>query len=119
MKRSELAAFQKTLLALRQEAAGKTAVEVTPADEIKGDDVDINSQNMEDDMKLKFSSRNVQLIKDIDLALKRIADGSFGLCEECEDDIGKKRLAARPTTGLCINCKEQQEREQATHARNT
>ena len=47
-------------------------------------------------------------------ALRRIEDGTFGQCESCEEPIGKKRLEARPETGLCIKCKEDQERDERT-----
>ena len=50
----------------------------------------------------------------LDLALKKIDDGTFGICEICEEPIGKKRLEARPETTLCIKCKEDQEREERT-----
>ena len=50
----------------------------------------------------------------LDLALKKIDDGVFGVCEICEEPIGKKRLEARPETSLCIKCKEDQEREERT-----
>ena len=43
-----------------------------------------------------------------------IEDGSFGICEICDEPIGKKRLEARPETSLCIKCKEDQEREERT-----
>ena len=50
----------------------------------------------------------------LDLALKKITDGTFGVCEICDEPIGKKRLEARPETTLCIKCKEDQEREERT-----
>ena len=43
-------------------------------------------------------------------ALKKIDEGSFGVCEECGEEISVKRLEARPETTLCIRCKEDQER---------
>jgi DnaK suppressor protein len=46
------------------------------------------------------------------LALKKIDDGTFGICEDCEEPISRKRLEARPETALCIRCKEDQERDE-------
>ena len=43
-------------------------------------------------------------------ALERIDNGTFGICEECDEPISIKRLEARPETTLCIRCKEDQER---------
>ncbi len=48
----------------------------------------------------------------IDKALAKIEDGSFGICEDCEEQIHSKRLEARPETTLCIKCKEEEEREE-------
>ncbi|MDX9999858.1 MAG: TraR/DksA C4-type zinc finger protein, partial [Polyangia bacterium] len=50
--------------------------------------------------------------KKIDQALARIEDGTFGICEECEEEINAKRLEARPETTMCIKCKEAQERKE-------
>jgi DnaK suppressor protein len=44
--------------------------------------------------------------------LARIEDGTFGICERCEDEISLKRLEARPVTTLCIRCKEEQEKKE-------
>ena len=54
------------------------------------------------------------MLTKLDLALKKITDGTFGVCEICDEPIGKKRLEARPETTLCIKCKEDQEREERT-----
>ena len=42
-------------------------------------------------------------------ALKRIDEGTFGICEECEDDISEKRLLVRPEANTCILCAEKLE----------
>ena len=42
--------------------------------------------------------------------LDKIDEGTFGVCEECGEEISVKRLEARPETTLCIRCKEDQER---------
>ena len=46
----------------------------------------------------------------IEKALKKLDEGVFGVCEDCEEPISVKRLEARPETELCIRCKEDQER---------
>ncbi|MDE7065060.1 MAG: TraR/DksA C4-type zinc finger protein, partial [Desulfovibrionaceae bacterium] len=53
-----------------------------------------------------------RLIRKIQAALQRIEDGSYGLCEECGEEIGVARLKARPVTRLCINCKSKQEEDE-------
>ncbi|HTU48528.1 MAG TPA: TraR/DksA C4-type zinc finger protein [Bryobacteraceae bacterium] len=44
-------------------------------------------------------------------ALRRIREGTFGICEQCEEDIHLKRLLAVPSTALCIHCQEAVDRE--------
>ncbi len=47
----------------------------------------------------------------INSALNRIEAGTFGVCEDCEDEIPLKRLRVRPDAALCLNCQESNERE--------
>jgi DnaK suppressor protein len=61
------------------------------------------------DFKLRIRGRQKLLIQKIQRALERIEDGSFGICEECGEDIPVKRLKARPVTTLCIVCKSRVE----------
>jgi RNA polymerase-binding protein DksA len=44
-------------------------------------------------------------LRDIDNALKRIEDGSYGICKYCSKEIGEKRLLARPVASACVECK--------------
>lgn len=44
-------------------------------------------------------------IKDINLALKRIEEGTYGICKYCGEEIGKKRMIARPVASSCVACK--------------
>lgn len=67
---------------------------------------------------LRMRDRERKLLSKIDEAFARIEDGSYGLCEECGDQIGIERLRARPVTTLCIGCKSAQEaRERQGSAR--
>lgn len=56
-------------------------------------------------LELRERDRERQLIKKIDEALRILADGSYGYCEICGEEIGLRRLEARPTANLCIDCK--------------
>ena len=58
---------------------------------------------------LRIKDRERKLVMKIEEALKRIEDGEYGICEECEEPIGVERLKARPVTTLCIDCKAAQE----------
>jgi DnaK suppressor protein len=58
---------------------------------------------------LRIRDRERKLIAKIDEALRRLEDGTYGVCEECGETIGTARLKARPVTTLCIECKSAQE----------
>ena len=63
--------------------------------------------SQESDMTLELRSRDRErkLIKKIDETLRNIDGGEYGYCEGCGVEIGLKRLEARPTATLCIDCK--------------
>jgi DnaK suppressor protein len=63
------------------------------------------SQETDIAIELRNRDRERKLIKKIDETLARIDDGSYGFCEKCGVEIGIKRLEARPTATLCIDCK--------------
>ena len=56
-------------------------------------------------MELRTRDRERKLIKKIDESLEKIDSGEYGYCEECGIEIGVRRLEARPTATLCIDCK--------------
>lgn len=61
---------------------------------------------------LRLRGREQRLLKKIDEALERLEDGTFGICDDCGNEIGLKRLEARPVTTMCIECKTLQEEEE-------
>jgi DnaK suppressor protein len=63
------------------------------------------TQESEFSLELRTRDRERRLIKKIDDALKEIDSGDYGYCETCGIDIGIRRLEARPTATLCIDCK--------------
>lgn len=66
-------------------------------------------------LTLRIRDRERKLRNKIEEALARMEDGTFGICELCEEEIGFKRLEARPVTTLCINCKSEQEQDEEKH----
>lgn len=70
--------------------------------------------NLETDRNflLRIRDRERKLILKIKEALARIEDGTFGICEECGEEISEERLKARPVTTLCISCKTKAEEEE-------
>ena len=60
-------------------------------------------------LELRERDRERKLLRRIRDALARLENGSYGICEVCEEEISEQRLIARPETTLCIECKEEQE----------
>jgi DnaK suppressor protein len=69
------------------------------------DPVDRAAQEEEFSLELRTRDRERKLIKKIEKTLKRIEDDDFGFCDACGIEIGIRRLEARPTADLCIDCK--------------
>lgn len=69
------------------------------------DPVDRAAQEEEFSLELRNRDRERKLIKKIDKTLQRLEDNDFGFCDSCGVEIGIRRLEARPTADLCIDCK--------------
>ena len=69
------------------------------------DPADRASQEEEFSLELRTRDRERKLIKKIDQTLQRIEDDDYGFCDSCGVEIGIRRLEARPTATLCIDCK--------------
>jgi len=63
------------------------------------------SQESDFTMELRARDRERKLIKKIDESLDSLEEGDYGYCEQCGIEIGIRRLEARPTATLCIDCK--------------
>jgi DnaK suppressor protein len=73
------------------------------------DPVDRAAQEEEFSLELRTRDRERKLIKKIEKTLQLIEDDDFGFCKSCGIEIGIRRLEARPTADLCIECKTLQE----------
>jgi DnaK suppressor protein len=69
------------------------------------DPADRASQEEEFSLELRARDRERKLIKKIDETLQLIDDNDYGWCDSCGVEIGIRRLEARPTATLCIDCK--------------
>ena len=94
------------------EDAGKTVSEMTAETTNFPDPNDRATQESDRSFELRIRDRERKLINKIKEALERIEEGTFGICEVCEEEIGEARLKARPVTTLCIDCKMEQERKE-------
>ena len=64
------------------------------------------TQESEFTLELRTRDRERKLIRKIDESLKTLEAGDYGFCESCGVEIGVRRLEARPTATLCIDCKQ-------------
>jgi DnaK suppressor protein len=98
------------------ESAKKTLMEESNFDtDDLPDEIDLASSEYAQSMVFRLRDREKFLLKKIEKALMRIEDGTFGVCERCEEPIAAKRLEARPVTTLCIRCKEEQEKKEKSY----
>ena len=67
----------------------------------------------ERELAIRNLDRDSALLRNVRAALLRFADGSFGVCMHCEEDISPKRLQAVPWAAFCIQCQETADRNQA------
>jgi len=74
------------------------------------DEGDWATIDISEDLNLKRLSAQRQTLLDIEECLRKINDGTYGICEECGEEISIKRLNVLPTATLCIDCKENMER---------
>jgi len=79
--------------------------------EKSADQMDEIQYATERDLAIRNVDRESNLLRDVKEALRRIHEGSFGTCLECESAISPKRLAAVPWAACCIQCQEAAERD--------
>ncbi len=77
-----------------------------------GDILDSVSEERTRELDMILTDREKQKLKQIDDAIDRIEDETYGLCEECGTKIPKSRLKAMPFAKYCVECKEAIEREE-------
>ncbi len=75
-----------------------------------GDIYDIASSERERELTLMLGDRDRERLQVVDLALERLENKDYGLCEECAEPIGQERIRALPFTTLCIECKSRAEK---------
>jgi len=114
-RQEKMQAFKKLLTQKINELlseAGKTVSEMTNGKENYPDPNDRASLESDRNFELRIRDRERKLIMKMQEAIKRIDDGTFGICEVCGGPISEKRLLARPVTTLCIDCKTKQEKQE-------
>src|SRR6059058_1152508 len=112
MTKTELDNF-KTILENKQDeleqiVSNRDAITI----EKSADALDEVQHAAERELAIRNLDRESNLLRNVRSALRRIDDGSFGICLHCEEEISQKRIAAVPWAPFCIQCQEQADKNQ-------
>lgn len=113
MSPKQLEYFSRKLLAWRSELLQESENTISHLKEENWQEPDINDRaTLETDAALELRTRDRyrKLVNKIDAAMTRIADGTYGYCDETGDEIGLSRLEVRPIATLTIDAQEKHER---------
>ncbi len=119
LTKKQIEQLRKKLLAERESLLFKENVSaeefgLATAEDVS-DEVDAAVADYEGSHLLRFRNREVFYAKKIEKALKKIEGGDYGECSDCGGYIRFERLLARPTAEMCIQCKEEAEREESSN----
>lgn len=120
MEKKIVEKFKKQLIEKREEIlneAGRTLSDMTDQNQNIPDPNDRATVESGRSFELRIRDRERKLLSKIEEALERVEEGEFGICEDCGEEIGLKRLEARPVTTLCIDCKTIQETKERSQGK--
>jgi DnaK suppressor protein len=107
--------YRKTLVSRREALAEdlrQATVNLINDESVYTDSVDQAAADTDKSFVLQMKNRDRNSLWQIDEAIRRLNDGSFGDCERCGDAISEARIEAFPFTTLCIDCKAELESEE-------
>ena len=110
-------AARETILGLREnllaEGLGKSLPEGLARPFDIGDEGDRADAERTHEVSILISARDKEKLRSIEEALEKIREGTYGVCEDCGDEIGWGRLKAMPLAKLCVTCQSRLEKEMA------
>lgn len=106
MKKQFITKIKKMLESQREEILEKVSRDAALDIDIDGDETDEIQGKILAHTNAQLAARDKDRILKIDNALKKIVEGTFGVCEECGDDIAEQRLMVNPGFITCIGCAE-------------
>jgi DnaK suppressor protein len=104
--------LQEQLRQHSENIRSEQAVALELADDGVKDSVDLSLLDVNREIALRLGERESQMVADIDEALRRIEEGTYGICERCEEPIDERRLEALPTARYDAKCQAAIESEQ-------
>ncbi|MBI4820904.1 MAG: TraR/DksA family transcriptional regulator [Deltaproteobacteria bacterium] len=120
LTKKELETFKKKLEESRDEVAGRirnraNTARVDEAD-VLTEEIDQAAAATEEAFNMRLLDKEVKLLREIEAALRKFEDGSYGICEGTGEQIERRRLEARPWTRYSVSYKEQLERDKKGRA---
>lgn len=112
---AEVALLREALLDAREALERRRSAHVDaalPTESHLADEMDLASRDQDMGFALLLAGKDQNLSAEVEAALKRMDDGSYGLCEGTDEPIGFRRLEARPWTRYSVGYQEQLEREE-------
>lgn len=114
MKKDKLKHFKQALQKKKADLFASVAAEEREGREAVSieakDFADMASESYGQELSFTISDAGRRMLRDIDAALRKVEDGSFGNCEACGNAIDEPRLEVLPHAKLCISCQENAER---------
>jgi DnaK suppressor protein len=113
LKRSLISKKENILKEAKEEIAKYISGDNKQLVDTANDDGDWAQVDISEDLSLQRLSTHRKLLHNIDEALRKIAERTYGICEECGEEISEKRLMVLPTATLCVDCQENKEQFEA------
>lgn len=122
MKKAKLEKLKNHLLQLKTQILNggilRSVEDLTVSSDDLADEADLATNVINQQVSFSMRQRELSKLRSIEEALYRVEEGTYGYCEECDEEIGEKRLMNQPWTTLCITHAEEQEREQMKFTRH-
>lgn len=119
MQAERLEHFKEILIAQLREHANNVRTDQAAALELSDDGVkdssDMSVMDVSKELAFRLGDRESQMVADIDQALLRIKEGSYGICNRCDKPIDERRLEALPTARFDAECQARLEQTRGAH----
>ena len=98
--------LEKKAAEVQHSMSAQKAAQVLAREEHPHDEGDLSQQSHEEWIFLNRNTLDIKLLREVQDALRRIEQGAYGVCNECEEPISAKRLDAVPWAKFCVSCQE-------------
>ena len=118
LSKKDLERYQKTLIDLRQKVLNRGMIgQVNLTGDDLADESDHAALMIQQNLSVEVQERNRWLLREIENALEKFENSSYGVCEDTGEPIEKPRLDAQPYTRYCVEAAEMREKEAKRYAR--